>query len=285
MIRPEQIFYQGEPGAYSQLAALSVFPGSKPEGLPAFADVFDRLASEKGNVAAVLPIENSIYGSVHPVLDLLQTNPFPIVGEFKLRIQHCLLAHPSTPVSAIREVYSHPQALGQCESFFRQNPQMKPVPWPDTAGAARYLADHPELTTTGAIASEQAGLEYKLAVLQKNIESFDHNFTRFVVVTPQPEPVPDANKTSIWFEAKDLPGSLYNCLGCFASREINLIKIENRPVWGKAWKQIFYLDITGGLHQPAIREAIEELHAFTESVHILGSYREDQSEKGHVSGL
>ncbi|MCA0447560.1 MAG: prephenate dehydratase [Bacteroidetes bacterium] len=279
--QPSIVFYQGEPGAYSDLAASIMVPGIPRRGFLQFSEAFDALRKEKSPVVGVFPIENSIYGSVHPVFDLLQSHSFFIQGEFKLRIEHCLLANEGAGLSTIKDVYSHPQALGQCESFFKENPQLKPVQWYDTAGSAKTISEKQGDLTVAAIASEEAARVYNLQILQKNIESFSHNFTRFLLVGKQEFTHPDANKTSIWFEAKDEPGSLYHCLGCFASRKINLLKIESRPVWGKPWKHLFYVDVRGSVADLSIQYALDALKPHTDSLRVLGSYPEDRTEQGH----
>ncbi|MBN8707372.1 MAG: hypothetical protein J0L62_15985 [Bacteroidetes bacterium] len=278
--QPSLVFYQGEPGAYSDLAASIMVPEVPRRGFLQFSEAFDALRKEKSPAVGVFPIENSIYGSVHPVFDLLQSHSFFIQGEFKLRIEHCLLANEGASLSTIKEVYSHPQALGQCESFFKENPQIKQVQWYDTAGSAKTISEKKDDLSIAAIASEEAARVYNLQILQKNIESFSHNFTRFLLVGKNEVIHPDANKTSIWFEAKDEPGSLYHCLGCFASRKINLLKIESRPVWGKPWKHLFYVDVRGSVADLSIQYALDALKPHTDVQRVLGSYPEDRGEKG-----
>ncbi|MCK6603146.1 MAG: bifunctional chorismate mutase/prephenate dehydratase [Bacteroidetes bacterium] len=283
--QPRVVFFQGEPGAYSDLAASRMLPGIPRQGFLQFSQAFEALLQETGPAAGVFPIENSIYGSVHPVFDLLQTYDFHITGEFRLRIEHCLLANSGASAETVKTVYSHPQALGQCEVFFRNHPSMKPVQWYDTAGSARYVSENPADLSIAAIASEEAARVYGLEVLKRNIESFDHNFTRFILIGKEAGIPAGSNKTSVWFEAKDEPGSLYHCIGCFASRNINLLKIESRPVWGKPWKHLFYLDIRGTVTDSSVQEALRQLTGFTEVQRVLGSYPEDQVKEGHGFSL
>lgn len=280
------IYYQGEPGAYSDLASKILFPADMRRiGLTEFSDVFSAILTNGEKALAILPIENSIHGSVHPVYDLLQKHHFFIQTEFKLRIEHCLLANYDTVIGSIKEVYSHPQAIGQCASFFVNHPQIHPVPWYDTAGSAKFIAENKSNNTIAAIASREAAKVYGLDVLLSNIESFEHNFTRFIVVSLLEHYPTDADKTALILETNNDPGALYKCLGVFAGLGIDLLKIESRPVWGKPWKHLFYLDIRGSYLSGRVKEAVRLLGQFTEYTRILGSFKEDRSEEGHGTAI
>lgn len=276
------IFFQGEQGAYSDLAAKIIFPEiTDRKGLPQFSDVFAEISKNPKTSIAVLPIENSIHGSVHPVFDLLQKHHFFIHTEYKLKIEHCLLSNFGATLTQITEVYSHPQALGQCATFFAKHPEIKPIPWYDTAGSAKHIFEQKGNLKIAAIASKEASRVYNLEILESNIESFDHNFTRFLVIGANEKVAADADKTSIIIETKNSPGALYNCLGVFAENEIDLLKIESRPVWGKPWKHLFYLDLRGNFQNQKEKNALFQLNNFTEFIRILGSYKEDKTEDGH----
>ena len=276
MPRRPKIAFQGEHGAFSEQAA-HVFFSKSVETIPlsAFPDVFRAVASGKARYG-IIPIENSLFGSIHQNYDLLQRHSLSIVGEIKLCIVHALLGIRKVPLGAIRTIYSHPQAIGQCERFLMKLSRAEAVPVYDTAGAAKMVKEsgRPEIA---AIASVDAARVYGLKVLRQGIESSHQNFTRFLVLAKRGPLARRNAKTSIIFSLKNIPGSLYKALSVFALRDINLYKIESRPLVGRPWDYLFYLDFQGSLHDDRCRKAISHLKEITDLLKILGSYPEGRT--------
>ncbi len=270
------VAYQGEPGAYSEQAALRLYPGCTPAGRPAFADVFDALQQGDAD-RAVVPVENSLFGSVHAVYDLLRAHEAHIVAETALRIRHCLMALPGVTVDDLREVRSHPQALGQCAPYLRAHLRhAQAVPAHDTAGAARVLRDE-GLRHVAAIASCHAAEVYGLHVLAEGIEADEQNFTRFLALARPGEALPEAtdapHKTSLVFSLRrNVPGALFKSLAVFALRDIDLYKIESRPLVGHPGHYLFYLDVAGRETDETLARALGHIGELTEEVRVLGSY-------------
>jgi len=267
-----RIAFQGVRGAYSEDACYAYF-GKDADAMPfpSFAEVFE--AAEKDAVPyAVVPVENSYEGSIAQVNDLLLENDLLISGEIILRIRHCLLAVPGTKIEGIRRVYSHPQALGQCNRYLSQYPQWQLISSYDTAGSAAIVKQNGR-GDEAAIASARAAEVYGLEILKEGIESDPQNFTKFFVLEKHPKKSPDANKTSMVFAAKNTPGALYSCLREFAERGINLTKLESRPRRNKPWMYVFYVDIEGNLDNPNISAAIGALLKTAAFVKVLGTYK------------
>jgi len=270
------VSFQGEFGAFSEKAALSFFGAAcSPVPRPQFRDVFDDV-NKKRSAFGVIPIENSLFGSIAQNYDLLLEYPLYIVGELKLRIHHCLLALPGTKLSNIKDVYSHPQALGQCDAFLRSLNNVVVHQFYDTAGAAKMIADE-HRGNAAAIASEQAAKHYGLAILRRNIETDHRNFTRFLILSKSEKALPQnrnkhRRKTSIIFATKHSAGSLVHCLSVFAERNINLLKIESRPILGKPWEYIFFIDVDGDRKEKYFASALTALSHHSTFVKILGSY-------------
>lgn len=264
-----KVAIQGEPGSFSDQAARTMLPRARIVPCPLSADVFERVVS--GAVqAAVIPIENSLAGSVTEHLDLLLENPVGIEREFRLRIEHCLIAPPGVKIPQLRRVLSHPIALQQCRDFLSHHPKLEPVPFYDTAGSVKHIISD-GLRDTAAIAGAQAAREYRAHVLRPGIEDDKQNFTRFFLVRRNPRMLPGANKTSIAFALKNVAGALFKALGVFALRELNLSKIESRPIRGTPWEYVFYVDFLGGRGQIA-DNALRNLREVAEFVKILGVY-------------
>jgi len=268
-----RVAFQGEPGAFSEQAALAFYRNRiRTKPLHSFSDVFKSVKDCTADVG-IIPIENSLYGSIHQNYDLLQRYDLKIIGEVKLRVVHCLLSLPGVHLREVKRIYSHPQAIAQCEEFLNRLKKVDIVPAYDTAGAAKMISDRHE-RNSAAIASLQAARVYKLKVLKRNLESDRKNYTRFLILGRK-EVRPKRNaKTSVIFAAKNIPGALFRALGVFALRDINLIKIESRPIAGKPWEYLFYLDFGGSRHDQVSRRAIHHLTELATSVKILGSYEQ-----------
>jgi prephenate dehydratase len=229
-------------------------------------------AVETGQAASgIVPIENTLAGSVHENYDLLSVHDLHVVSETELRIRHCLIAPPRTTLPTIRRVASHPVALAQCRRFFLQHPDVVPVPAYDTAGSVRdVMAGRAE--ADAAIASKLAAELYGADVLVEGLEDHAENYTRFLVVAREPaRPEPaKANKTSLILALGNTPGTLYRALGVFATQGLNLSKIESRPLPGRPWEYLFYVDVVDS--GQGIAAALEELRAFTSTIRVLGTY-------------
>jgi prephenate dehydratase len=266
-----RIAYQGEPGAYSEAAALTFAPSATPVPCRSFEDVFQ--AVEEGRAAfGILPMENSIGGSIHRNYDLLVEHELPIVGEVELKVEHCLLALPGVALADIRVVHSHPQALAQCERFLSSLTGVHIEAVYDTAGGAKLIRDG-ELRDAAAIASRRAGEVFQLEILRENIQDFDANITRFVAIGRSPV-TEGADKTSVVFalDGKEA-GSLFKALSVFALRNINLTKLESRPLRGRPWEYMFYADIAVPRDDLQCARALVHLGEFARWVRTLGTYR------------
>jgi prephenate dehydratase len=275
-----KIAFQGVPGAYSELASRALFgAGAKALPFDTFENVFEAVDKARGGKGladrGVIPIENSLAGSIHQNYDLLLEHHLHIVGETYLRVEHALLALPSARFQDIREVRSHPQALAQCSRFFAEHRNIKPVVWFDTAGAARSIAEE-KPDDVAALASEYAGKLYGLKALRRGTQNEAGNFTRFLAIARNPSPPPRGSKhpckTSIAFSAKNEAGSLYRILGVFASRKIDLHKIESRPDPASPFEYCFYIDFAGGTEEANVKQALAELRGLTRDLRVLGSY-------------
>ncbi len=263
--------YQGEPGAYSEDAVVALF-GHRVDTLPCldFRDAFEAVDAGRAT-HAVLPVENSIEGTVAPVNDLLLEHDLTVTGETIVPVNHCLVAHPRTRLDAIRTVYSHPQALAQCRRFLGLHPGWRQIPAYDTAGSVKLVHARGRRDEAAIASRRSAGL-YGMRVLVEKIQTDQENSTRFFRVEKHPRNVNGADKTSIAFVAKNVPGSLHQCLGEFASRGINLTKLESRPRRSRPWNYVFYADLEGNLDEPNVREAVGALVTTAGFVKVLGSY-------------
>ncbi|HKT70854.1 MAG TPA: prephenate dehydratase [Terriglobales bacterium] len=264
-----KVAIQGERGCFSHEAALHLVPKCQVVSCARSREVFDRL--QRGNVAAaVIPIENSLAGSVLEHFDLLLSHDVFVQREYRLRINHHLIAAPGVKVKDLRRVLSHPVALDQCRDFFRKHPHIRPEPFYDTAGSVKHVVEE-DLRDAAGIGPKQAATEYKGHILQSDLEDDRQNFTRFFLVLRKRRILPRANKASIAFSLKNTPGALFKALSVFALRDLNLIKIESRPVRGKPWEYVFYVDIVG--EDAAARErGLRHLEEVAEWVKVLGVY-------------
>ena len=292
-----KVAIQGELGSFSHEAAAQMLPRCTVIPCARSADVFDRL--QRGSVAAaIIPIENSLAGTVAEHADLLVAHDVFIQAEFLLRIVHNVIAVPGTKLSALRKVFSHPVALDQCRDFFRQHAHIEPVPFYDTAGSVKHVVSN-RLPDAAAIASRHAARQYSGKILQASIEDDKRNFTRFFLLrksTPNTRIAgtkaktqikkgsaasapsyqrlipPGANKTSIAFKVKNVPGALFKSLSVFALRDISLSKIESRPMRGRPWEYVFYVDFLRRDDEPA-KNALRHLGEVAEFVKVLGIYK------------
>jgi prephenate dehydratase len=269
------VAFQGELGAFSHAAAQKLL-GQKIEPLPcpSFALVFEALKSGPADYA-VIPIENTLHGSVHENYDHLLECAFSITGETSVRITHQLITMPSVRYRDVRRVFSHPVALNQCRRFFAEHPKIEAVPFYDTAGSVKMLqAEQPE--GAAAIASETAAEIYGGVIRKRNIEDHRQNFTRFFLLSKRAGTAPPATgawKTSLVFSMANRPGALFKALACFALRDITLTKIESRPLRGKPWEYLFYVDFLGSADDTPVKNSLANLAELTEFLKILGSYR------------
>jgi prephenate dehydratase len=264
-----KVAIQGELGSFSHEASRKMLPGATVVPCARSAEVFDRV--ESGAVqAAVIPIENSLAGSVAEHFDLLLTRDVFIHREFYLRIRHNLIAMPGVKLDAVRQVFSHPVALDQCRKFFRSHPGIKAVPFYDTAGSVRHIVEE-KLRDAAAVAAKQAAGQYGGRVLLAGIEDDQQNYTRFLLINKSRKIGRGVNKTSIGFALKNVPGVLFKALSLFALREISLSKIESRPLRGHPWEYVFFVDILRG-DDEASRNALRHLGEIAEFVKVLGVY-------------
>jgi chorismate mutase/prephenate dehydratase len=265
-----KVAFQGEKGAYSETAVYTFF-GKTAEVQPCrdFQDVFESVEKQEAQFG-VVPIENSLEGSVNQTYDLFLKYDLKVRGEVVVKIEHCLIANPNTKLEAVKAVYSHPQALAQCRNFLERS-GWELIPTYDTAGSVKMLKEK-GLKDAAAIASERAAELYGLKILAREIEDNPENYTRFFVLAKEDAPKTGKDKTSIIFAAAHKPGSLYNALGEFAKRGINLTKIESRPTKQTPWEYNFYLDFEGHRTEPRCIEVLEALGKYAAFVKILGSY-------------
>lgn len=264
-----RIAFQGEPGAYSEQAVFGYFGQVETQPCESFDEVFDAVVSNRCD-CALIPIENSLAGSIHQNYDLLLRHNLHIVGEYLLRVRHCLIAFPSTKKEDINRVISHPQALGQCAGYLRAM-GVKVEPVYDTAGSVKMLKASGE-HTTAAIASRRAADIYDMEVLEEGIEDNPENYTRFLAIQPDPIIPTGEAKTSIVFTLKNQPGALFKALSVFALRDIDLTKIESRPLVGKPWEYLFYIDFIGATHEDTTKRALDHLGEYAMMLRVLGSY-------------
>ena len=272
-----RVAFQGEIGAFSEEAALAMYPDAEPVAFPTFELVFEGTIEGAAD-RAIIPIENSLHGSVHTNYDLLQEYELTIVGEYNLRIRHHLMAKAGTAREDVRRILSHPQALGQCRHYLRKEfGHAEMTPAYDTAGAAKMVAEAAEMDLA-AIASEKAASEYGLQILASGIETNRQNFTRFLALSREPERAGNpqtgsARKTSIVYSMRaNVPGALFKSLAVFALRDLDLFKIESRPLIGSPGQYLFYLDLEGDAETEPVRLALEHLREIAAYVKVLGSY-------------
>jgi prephenate dehydratase len=268
----KKVAFQGEHGAFSEIASKNYF-GEEVSNVPSYSfdEVFSRVKNGKVDFG-IVPIENTLYGSVFETYDLLSKYSLTIVGELNLQINHYLIANRKYKLSEIKRIYSHPQALGQCSQFLSRLKKAHITPAYDTAGAA-ILALENKTEATAAIASLEAAEFYNLEVIESNIQNNKENYTRFLVISKKKNNLKIKNpKTSICFELKSIPGALFKALSVFALRDIDLVKIESRPIPQKPFQYTFYVDLLGNLEDEKIVLAINHLAEISNNIKKFGTY-------------
>ncbi len=271
--------FQGERGAFSEIAAKKFF-GQKVKVSPSYSfdEVFQKV--KKGNANyGVIPIENSLYGSIFETYDLLLKYSLLIVGELNLQINHHLIAAKNFKISQVKKIYSHPQALGQCSNFLNKLKNTKVLPAYDTAGSA-LLAIQEQNESVAAITSKEAADIYNLKILKSNIQNNQENFTRFLIISKKKNQINISNpKSSLCFELKSMPGALFRALSVFALRDIDLVKIESRPIPHKPFQYMFYVDLLGDLKDNKINLALNHLNEISLTIKKFGSYESGKTYK------
>ncbi|MBM3166673.1 MAG: prephenate dehydratase [Chloroflexi bacterium] len=264
-----KVAFQGERGAFSEDAVITFFSDAESVPYRSLGEVFEAVLG--GDVDfGVVPVENSQAGSINETYDLLLEYPLNIVGEIDLRVHHYLMTLPGSKLSEIKTVYSHPQALAQCDEFLKKL-NVEVIPAYNTAGAARKIKDN-GLAGYAAVANRRASEIYELEILAEKIETNPNNYTKFFVIAREKAKHTSNSKTSLVFGVKNQPGALYASLGAFASRGINLTKLESRPSRAKPWEYVFYVDFEGYIGDEACAEAVAELEKHASFVKMLGSY-------------
>ncbi len=271
----DKVAFQGERGAFSEKALYQYFRDGEAEALPCeqFKDVFDAVQTQKAEYG-IIPIENSLAGSIHENYDLLLTYPdIKIIGEKQIRIVHNLIALPGTSISEIRRIYSHPQGLKQCARYLETLTEAEKVPYYDTAGSVAFIAREGK-REWAAVAGEEAAEAYGMEILKSGIETNAGNYTRFFIVARREHPDTERpNKASIVFSTPDKPGALFRCMKTLSERGLNMKKLESRPILGKPWQYMFYVDVELSEQAAEFQAAFEEIKRDAEDVRLLGMYR------------
>ncbi len=265
------VAFQGELGAFSQRASENVFgPGIRPVPCVSFDEVFETITRRRADLG-IIPIENSLAGSIHQNFDLLVQHPLEAIAETYVRIEHHLIAHPGTNLKAIRQIYSHPVALAQCQKFLRSAKRIEKVSFYDTAGSVKHIREQ-GLREAAAIASADAARIYGMIILKRSIEDNRENYTRFLALARRGTYPHGGAKTTLVFGLRNEPGALFKALSVFALRNIDLTKIESRPIHGKPWEYLFYVDLQSDMRTRDCRNALRHLKEMTLYFKVLGSY-------------
>ena len=268
---PANVLYAGVPGSFSHKACLQFFgPDFPHQNCQSFREVFENIQNGDASLG-IIPVENSLTGSIHENYDLLLEYDLKVVGELTLRIQHNLISHAQVTEDTIQRVYSHPQVFQQCREFLEQHPHWDLVACKDTASAVGRVKENNDLNEA-AIASQEAAELFQMHILREGIETNPRNFTRFVVISHSDFLNGPKNKSSIIYSVSDTPGSLYETLKLFAERRINLVKLESRPIHSKPWEYLFYADVEIDIEDEQYRDLLEELKKKTEFFKVLGNY-------------
>ena len=268
-----KVGYQGVSGAFSEAAVKTFFEGQDYEdvGYSDFISMFEDVESGVLDYA-MFPVENTTTGIIARTYDHFQRYDVHAVGEVVVPIRECLIAIPGTSLDEITEVYSHPEALSQCQDLFKRFPRMKPHAHEDTALSVSYIRDTGD-KSKAALASELAAETYGMEILIPEVQDNEVNMTRFLCVTAREEYPEDADKVSIRMVTAHTPGALYNALGIFASLNINVLKLESRPIFGRVFEYCFYLDFAGSLKDPDVREALRRLSYDCVELDMFGNYK------------
>ena len=265
-----RIAYQGVPGAYSEAAAFHFNASVDVLPFMSFVEVFS--AVEAGKVThGIVPIENTIGGTIHQNYDLLLEHELSIVGEVKFPVVHHLIVNAATTLGQIRRVYSHPQGLAQCEAFLRTLKDVEIVATYDTAGSAKMIKEE-GLRDSAAIASDRAAEIFGLEILQSGIQDYEDNITRFLIISREPTPLGTPDKTTIVFTVSNEAGALFKALSVFALRDIDLTKLESRPIPDRPFEYLFYADLSANREDVRCARALMHLAEFAPSLRTLGSY-------------
>ena len=268
-----KVAYQGEPGANSHHACVEVYPDAEHIACATFEDAFAAVTARETDLA-MIPIDNSVAGRVADIHHLLPESNLYIIGEHFLRIHHQLLANEGVSLDTIKSVHSHVHAIGQCRNLIREL-GLKAEIAADTAGAAKYLADHPN-PEEAVIATAMAGELYGLKTLRANVEDADHNTTRFIILAPDPddaEPEESPVITSFVFRVRNIPAALYKAMGGFATNSVNMTKLESYQLDGEFFATQFYADVEGHPEDKGLAHALEELAFFSSELKVLGVYK------------
>ena len=268
-----KVGYQGVKGAFSEGAVKKFFKGEEYEdiGYSDFISIFEDLESGKLDYA-MIPVENTTTGIIARTYDHFQNYNVSIVGELVLPIRECLIVNPGTVIEDITEVYSHPEALNQCQGLFVKYPQMTPCAYEDTALSVGYIKENGD-KSKAALASELAAEVYGMEVLIPNVQDSDVNMTRFLCLTVTDDYPDDADKVSIRMVTAHKPGALFNALGIFASLGINVLKLESRPIFGRVFEYCFYLDFAGNMNDANVKEALRRLEYDCSELDVFGNYK------------
>ena len=277
MLLPMKVAIQGERGSFSHQAAIQLAPEAEVLPCARIVEVFDALDARRAQ-CAVIPIENTLAGSVGEHLDLMLERDVFIHAELRLRIEHNLIAAPGTTLKDLRQVLSHPVALDQCRNFFRSHPRITSTAFYDTAGSVKHVLSQ-KLKDTGAIASRKAAEEYGGKVLMAGLEDEKQNFTRFFLIQKNHRVLAKADKVSVVFSLKNVAGALFKALSVFALRDLDLAKIESRPVRGRPWEYMFYVDILRN-DDEAMKKALDHLAEIAGLVKVLGIYASAGNDHG-----
>ncbi|MCC6300483.1 MAG: prephenate dehydratase [Anaerolineales bacterium] len=271
-----RVAFQGEAGAYSEQALIEYFGSVETKPCESFDAAFEAVASgecERG----LIPIENSLAGSIHQNYDLLLRYDLHVVGEYLLRVRHCLIVAPGVTFSEIKKAISHPQALAQCADYLKGR-GIQPESVYDTAGSVKMLKAS-GARDTAAVASRRAAELYGMQILEEGIEDNAENYTRFLAISKTAVRPDGEAKTSIVFTLKNQPGALFKALSVFALREIDLTKIESRPLQGKPWEYFFYIDFVGAAYEETAKRALDQLSEYALTLRTLGSYARHRGDK------
>ena len=268
-----KVGYQGKNGTFSEIAVLKYFENQKiePIGFTNFIDIFN--ACDKGEIDyALVPVENTTTGIISRTYDLFKYHHVYAVGEINVPIRQDLIVVPGTKLEEITEVYSHPEALSQCQIFFREHPSIRTIAYQDTAKSVQYVKEC-NVHEKAALGSERAAEYYGMESLISSVQDSNSNITRFLCITNKKEFSDDANKTSLMIILKHQPGELYHILGILAKYNINLLKLESRPIPGQIFHYCFYIDFTGNINDSFTKDCLRVINEHSEKVQVLGCYK------------